>query len=1023
MKSSKPCFRLFLFCWAIAFGGWSADLASADDPQNFDELASFRYEDGQPRQLMIGRYVGGPPGTRVSKSTPIACAAHSHEATFEPVRGVVHAYGSLLAVDTNPAPFVDGKPTAYQTITFGQLVGDTFVEAVRIGIVDDDRASAEGQANYVPGAFDGRIEYYGMYCRPQTPYDFKLKIDLEQQRATAWVSGRGDDLWFPLMVDASVGGSMSIDQRDGWVVNHGSAKLVSRLGVDGSQAVNVDGQCYRAIGLRKSGKINVSLDLRYQGSGNGQFVQLYTGEPNTDAAVRMFEFGFDDWAQHLYAHGGAGGSQVQGSGGLPSEDEWITLWAVIDLDRRVADLGWCRRNAKPFVDGKRLSKYGISGAALEYLLLMGKGDDVYDNVYVGESGEHRDESGERPLRIDFERPRYPRAEITAINTVRVDQLTDAAGIDNLIVRSTPWPDGEMIGRHPFAKKDRTVGPGTGFKFQAMRSLWTSAERHVTVARRPNAANGWWLGFPDVVRTGAKSLVCVHNDGAGHGGGGPLWSRRSSDLGKTWSQATLIWPGPTNGPRLQVLRDGSLLSVADRHGLPYPNYFHGSIDGARSWSHLGTLDAAASGGKESCVPGRVTELADGSWLAVGSHTPGKAWKVVDGERLELYRSADRGKSWKLYSIITPPRPNSICEASIVPLPDGRLVLFARESGGHLPGVKTFSSDAGKTWGPLVDLPFFVQGRTCAGLLKDGRIFLTFRADFPGPPALWAWVGDADEKPASLVRGVHVNDRHSVGLKNSELHIDSDGALGQFTKYVLRPPDGPDSKVEVIVELKVVSNAGRAATLSVPFVGKLRFFPDRVELAHHPSTRVAVKPDEFHTYRVVSALGTMSLFVDGEKSLVVDDLPRKTAPLAWSALKLSPYALSFGNEESSDDAANAPKSVFLKNIPPEVTGYSIWRRLSVKTERLSEGIREVHWNAKGNVFPDQYQLDHLSEIQGTISGTDQGYSGWVELQDGRIFVVNYTDDTARWNCDASGPELGVSWIRGTYILPSDLSSKAE
>jgi len=117
-----------------------------------------------------------------------------------------------------------------------------------------------------------------------------------------------------------------------------------------------------------------------------------------------------------------------------------------------------------------------------------------------------------------------------------------------------------------------------------------------------------------------------------------------------------------------------------------------------------------------------------------------------------------------------------------------------------------------------------------------------------------------------------------------------------------------------------------------------------------------------------------------------------------------------------------SVFLKNIPREVTGYSVWRRLSVKTDTSLEGTREVHWNAEDDLFPDQYQLDRLIEIQGSISGADQGYSGWVELPDGRIFVVNYTDDTARWNCDASGPELGVSWIRGTYVLPSDLPPEA-
>ena len=52
-------------------------------------------------------------------------------------------------------------------------------------------------------------------------------------------------------------------------------------------------------------------------------------------------------------------------------------------------------------------------------------------------------------------------------------------------------------------------------------------------------------------------------------------------------------------------------------------------------------------------------------------------------------------------------------------------------------------------------------------------------------------------------------------------------------------------------------------------------------------------------------------------------------------------------------------------------------------------------------------------------DQGYSGWVELADGRIFVVNYTDDTVlNWAPKGEGKFEVPPWIRGTYLLPSDL-----
>ena len=795
---------------------------------------SYDYADGQPTEITVGRYTGAPPASQGGASVPIKCSARTQRTRFESLSEVVHVYASFLALPANPMPYVDGQPSYYQTITLGQQTDDEFVPAVRFGIVDDDRASSQEKGNYTPGGFDGSIEYYGMYCRPRTTYDFKLKLDLSTSRVTTWVSGRGDDQWFPLMVAVPL---MNSDQ------------------------------------------------------------------------------------------------------------------------------------------------------------------------------------------------------VTAINAVRVDQLPEAAGINNLVLRSTSWPEGEQVRPHQQAKRPVVRRDG-GFKFQAMRSLWRRADRHVTVARTPNAEKGWWLGFPDIVQTGPQTLVCVHNNGPAHGGGGSLLARRSFDLGKTWSEAEEVSAGPTNCPRVQQLSDGSLLAVADTTALPFPNRFFGNTKGTHQWTQLGTLDPKKAGGRESCVPSRVIELDDGSWLCVGSHTPGKAWQVTAGELLEINRSTDRGQSWKLYSTLVPSRPRSICEASIVPLPDGRFVLFARESGSRLPGVKAFSSDKGKTWGPLQDLPFYVQGRTCAGLLNDGRVMLTFRADWPGPRGLWAWVGDPDEETVPLVCGVHINDRYSVGLKETALYIDSDGQRGQFTQYEFAPPDDPESTIEITAELKVLANHGRAATVSVPFVGKLRIFSDHVELAHQPSLRAAVDAEQFHIYHVVSDGNTMSLSIDSKPAFTTDQLEKQQVPLAWSPLQVSHHALSFGNEMCTDDIAglewsqmldpsvDAPvlsrpsQTIAVNNVTPAVTGTSLWRRFRVRIDSPASGLSQTHWQATDGVFPDQYQLDHLIEIQGTIAGNDQGYSGWVQFPDERIFVVNYTDDTARWNRLTGSPLSGVSWIRGTNVLLDDL-----
>ena len=85
----------------------------------------------------------------------------------------------------------------------------------------------------------------------------------------------------------------------------------------------------------------------------------------------------------------------------------------------------------------------------------------------------------------------------------------------------------------------------------------------------------------------------------------------------------------------------------------------------------------------------------------------------------------------------------------------------------------------------------------------------------------------------------------------------------------------------------------------------------------------------------------------------------------------------------------------------------------------GRRVTSWVAERDGFPDQYQLDHIIEIEASANGHEQGYSGWVQLEDGRIFVVHYTDDTSA----ASRPNphmFGVPRIRGTFLSPGDLPS---
>jgi len=622
-------------------------------------------------------------------------------------------------------------------------------------------------------------------------------------------------------------------------------------------------------------------------------------------------------------------------------------------------------------------------------------------------------------------------KINAIDTLRVEQHPGAPGFSDVIVQDKPWPERESIRPHPLAKKNPAVTADGGFRFQPMRSTWrTHPGRHVTIARNPPV----WFGFPEVVRVEERTLIVAHNDGRQHGGGGGLFVRRSEDLGRTWQPPVALPVTGVNCPRLQTLNDGSLLLLADVHGAVGLTPLFRSADRGQSWQKIGELDAAKAGGHAAIVPSRVHELADGSWLVAGSWYPGgKPWEGTEGEQLEIFRSADRGATWQFHSALQafPQHRHSLSEASFLTLKDGRLVLFAREGRGDgFPGIKAFSRDEGKTW-DVHELPFAITGRTHAGFLPDGRVMLTFRSGI-GRQALWAWIGDPLEAPRpSVASGVHFNDARSVGLRDGALHLDSDGRRGQFTQYFFRPPGQRYTALDITCEVRVVENPGRAATISIPFAGLLRVFPDRVELqttteAKHPP--VPVSAGDFHTYCVAVHDGWLRLSIDGQERLATDRLDTTAIVQAWTPSRASVYGLAFGNERSKDsgnhDRAVVHPDLWEPNITPEVTGYSLWRCYEAAVDEPDQPPRKIAWNARTDGFPDQYQLDHIIEVEASVAGHDQGYSGWTLLPDGRQFVVNYTDDTAplvRPGAGGVNARMGISWIRGTYLSPAELPAK--
>jgi hypothetical protein len=142
---------------------------------------SFRYQDGKSLERV--------PDIR------------THRSEVDGVRGKAYVYATFVMTPINPVPHRDGHPQATQIVTVGELRGGVFYPAVRFGMRDGKGVPGE-QSQLVPWASDGRLDYYGGYARPDTPYDFKLKLDLRAGHVDVSSSGRGDDDWFLLVEEA-----------------------------------------------------------------------------------------------------------------------------------------------------------------------------------------------------------------------------------------------------------------------------------------------------------------------------------------------------------------------------------------------------------------------------------------------------------------------------------------------------------------------------------------------------------------------------------------------------------------------------------------------------------------------------------------------------------------------------------------------------------------------------------------------------------------------------------------------------
>ncbi len=208
----------------------------------------------------------------------------------------------------------------------------------------------------------------------------------------------------------------------------------------------------------------------------------------------------------------------------------------------------------------------------------------------------------------------------------------------------------------------------------------SPRKFIIVCRDGGA--GGYEAFPDVCRLADGRLMCVFYAGYGHVSlpnaahpkGGRIDTCTSSDEGRTWSPAAVLYDDPDDNrdPHIAQLRDGTLL----------------------------------------CTFFSLRPAQGKSWVGSGA---------------QLVRSTDGGKTWD-------EKPTSIskdygCSAPVREMPDGTLLLgLYYEDGKVAFGAVTRSADKGRTWSAPADIPSagrYLDAETDVLLLKDGSLFAALR----------------------------------------------------------------------------------------------------------------------------------------------------------------------------------------------------------------------------------------------------------------------------------------------------------
>jgi len=283
----------------------------------------------------------------------------------------------------------------------------------------------------------------------------------------------------------------------------------------------------------------------------------------------------------------------------------------------------------------------------------------------------------------------------------------------------------------------------------------ASDLQVVVDREP----GKYLGHPTtVLLEDGKTILCVYPGGHGKG---PIYYKRSTDGGKTWSErlpTPKSWETSKETPTIHRVIDSQGTKRLILFSGLYPVRMATSTNDGVTWSELTPVgDWGGIVTMGSVIP---ILSSPGSYRAL-FHDDGRFFQREPSSekgRFTLYssRSDDGGLTWSIPTTLQTSKDVHLCEPGSVFSPDKRqLAMLLRENRRVKNSHIMFSSNDGDTWTEPRELPDMLSGdRHVAKYLPDGRLFISFR-DVPRSgnssktKGDWvAWVGTYND----LVQGL-------------------------------------------------------------------------------------------------------------------------------------------------------------------------------------------------------------------------------------------------------------------------------